>query len=115
MQNRGMDRRHCRNKNILMPTDHYDVLALVALEPNVIQLVNATGVNKRTFRTKIGEPTRRTYRRQVEGHHRCILKGDAPTAPLSCKSFGFMAMASAPVVEPASSLVARARPATNFE
>ena len=24
-----------RNKNILIPTDHYDVLALVALAPNV--------------------------------------------------------------------------------
>ena len=41
-----------RNKNILIPTDHYDVLALVALEPNVIQFVNAKDVNKKTFRTK---------------------------------------------------------------
>ena len=41
-----------RNKNILIPTDHYDVLALVALEPNVIQFVNARDVNKRPFRTK---------------------------------------------------------------
>ena len=41
-----------RNKNILTPTDHYDVLALVALEPNVIQFVNARDVNKKTFRTK---------------------------------------------------------------
>jgi len=41
-----------RNKNILIPTDHYDVLALVALEPNVIQFVNARDVDKKTFRTK---------------------------------------------------------------
>ena len=41
-----------RNKNILIPTDHYDVLALVALEPNVIQFVNAKDVNKKTLRTK---------------------------------------------------------------
>ena len=41
-----------RNKNILIPTDHYDVLALVALEPNVIQFINAKGVNRKTFRTK---------------------------------------------------------------
>ena len=41
-----------RNKNILIPTDHYDVLDLVALEPNVIQVVNAKDLNKRTFRTK---------------------------------------------------------------
>ena len=41
-----------RNKNILIPTDHYDVLALVALEPNVIQFINAKDMNKKTFRTK---------------------------------------------------------------
>ena len=41
-----------RRKDILIPTDHYDVLALVALEPNVIQFVNAKDVNKKTFRTK---------------------------------------------------------------
>ena len=41
-----------RNKNILIPTDHYDVVALVALEPNVIQIVNARDVNKKTIRTK---------------------------------------------------------------
>ena len=41
-----------RRKDILVPTDHYDVLALVALEPNVTQLVNAKDVNKKTFRTK---------------------------------------------------------------
>ena len=41
-----------RNKNILIPTDHYDVLALVALEPNVIQFVDAKDVNKKTYRTK---------------------------------------------------------------
>ena len=41
-----------RTKNILIPTDQYDVLALVALEPNVIQCVNAKDVNKKTFRTK---------------------------------------------------------------
>ena len=39
-------------KDILIPTNHYDVLALVALEPNVIQFVNAKDVNKKTFRTK---------------------------------------------------------------
>ena len=42
-----------RRKDILIPTDHYDVLALVALEPNVIQFVNAKDVNKKTFRTKL--------------------------------------------------------------
>ena len=36
----------------LILADHYDVLALVALEPNVIQFVNAKDVNKKTFRTK---------------------------------------------------------------
>ena len=41
-----------RRKDILIPTDHYDVLALVALEPNVIQFVNAKDVNKKTYRTK---------------------------------------------------------------
>ena len=41
-----------RNKNILIPTDHYDVLVLMALEPNVIQLINAKDVNKKTYRTK---------------------------------------------------------------
>ena len=41
-----------RNKNILIPTDHYDVLALVALEPNVIQFVNARDANKKSIRTK---------------------------------------------------------------
>ena len=41
-----------RNKNILIPTGHYDVLALLALEPNVIQFVNVRDVNKKTFRTK---------------------------------------------------------------
>ena len=41
-----------RNKNILISTDHYDVLALVALEPNVIQFVNARDANKKTIRTK---------------------------------------------------------------
>ena len=47
-----MDRRACRNKNILIPTDHYDVLALVALEPNVIQFVSAKDLNKNPFLTK---------------------------------------------------------------
>ena len=42
-----------RRKDILIPTDHYDVLALVALEPNVIQFVNAKDVNKKTFRAKL--------------------------------------------------------------
>ena len=39
-------------KDILIPTNHYDVLALVALKPDVIQFVNAKDVNKKTFRTK---------------------------------------------------------------
>ena len=41
-----------RNKNILIPTDHYDFLALVALEPNLIQFINVKDVNKKTSRTK---------------------------------------------------------------
>ena len=41
-----------RHKEILIPTDHYDVLALVALGPDVIQFVNAKDVNKKTYRTK---------------------------------------------------------------
>ena len=41
-----------RNKNILIPTDHYDVLTLVALEPNLIQFINVKDVNKMTSRTK---------------------------------------------------------------
>ena len=41
-----------RNKNILIPTDHYDVLALVALEPNLIQFINVKDENKKTSRTK---------------------------------------------------------------
>ena len=40
------------SKDILIPTDHYDVLALVALEPNVTQFVDAKDVNKKTYRTK---------------------------------------------------------------
>ena len=36
-------------KDILIPTDHYDVSALVALEPDVIQFFNAKDVNKKTF------------------------------------------------------------------
>ena len=44
-------------------------------------------------------------------HHRCTLKNDAPTAPLSCKSSGFTAMANVPVVALTSSRVARAPPA----
>ena len=40
-----------RNTNILIPTDHYDVLALVALAPNVTQVVNAQDVNKWTVQT----------------------------------------------------------------
>ena len=39
-------------KDILILTDHYDVWALVALEPNVIQFVNARDANKKTIRTK---------------------------------------------------------------
>ena len=35
-----------------MATDHYDVLAVMALEPNVIQFVNAKDNNKKTYRTK---------------------------------------------------------------
>ena len=41
-----------RHKEILIPTDHYDVLALVALGPDVIQFVNAKDVNKETYRAK---------------------------------------------------------------
>ena len=41
-----------RHKEILIPTDHYDVLALVALGPDVIQFINAKDVNKKTYRTK---------------------------------------------------------------
>jgi len=41
-----------RHKEILIPTDHYDVLALVALGPDVIQFVHAKDVNKKTYRTK---------------------------------------------------------------
>ena len=41
-----------RHKEILTPTDHYDVLALVALGPDVIQFINAKDVNKKTYRTK---------------------------------------------------------------
>tara|TARA_B100000676_G_C17348993_1_gene469942 strand:- start:1 stop:201 length:201 start_codon:yes stop_codon:yes gene_type:complete len=40
-----------RNTNILIPTDHYDVSALVALAPNVTQVVNAQDVNKWTVQT----------------------------------------------------------------
>ena len=41
-----------RHKNILIPTDHYDVLALVALERDVITFVDAKDVNKKTYRAK---------------------------------------------------------------
>ena len=41
-----------RNKNILIPTDHYDVLTLVALEPSLIRFINVKDVNKKTIRTK---------------------------------------------------------------
>ena len=44
-----------RHKEILIPTDYYDVLALVALGSNAIQFVNAKDVNKKTYRTKPGE------------------------------------------------------------
>ena len=53
----------------------------------------------------------RTYKRHVGSHHRCTLKSDAPTEPLSCKSSGFTGMANAQVVALTSSLVARAHPA----
>ena len=36
----------------LILADHYDVLALVVLKPNVIQFVNGKDVNKKTYRTK---------------------------------------------------------------
>ena len=39
-----------RRKDILTATDHYDIF--VALEPNVIQFVDAKDVNKKTNRTK---------------------------------------------------------------
>ena len=48
----GYDLAINNNKNILIPTDQCDVLALVALEPNVIQFVNARDANKKTIRTK---------------------------------------------------------------
>ena len=41
-----------RRKDILIPTDYYDVLALGT---NAIQFVNAKDVNKKTYRTKPGE------------------------------------------------------------
>ena len=41
-----------RHKKNLIPTDHYDVLALAALGPDVIQFVNAKDVNKKTYRVK---------------------------------------------------------------
>ena len=41
-----------RREGILIPTDHYDVLAPVALEPNVVRLLNAKDGNKKTSRTK---------------------------------------------------------------
>ena len=49
-----------RRKDILIPTDYYDVLALVALEPNVIQFVNAKDVNKKTYRNKPNSLSDRT-------------------------------------------------------
>ena len=41
-----------RHKKILIPTDHYDVLALVALGRDVITFVDAKDVNKKTYRAK---------------------------------------------------------------
>ena len=41
-----------RRKEILTPIDHYDVLALVALGPDVITFVDAKNVNKKTYRAK---------------------------------------------------------------
>ena len=41
-----------RHKEILIPKDHYDVLALVALGPNFIRFINAEDVNKKSYRIK---------------------------------------------------------------
>ena len=39
-------------KEILTPSDHYDVLALVGLGSDVITFVDAKNVNKKTYRAK---------------------------------------------------------------
>lgn len=41
-----------RYKQIGPPTDHYDVLALVCLDPDVIQFILAKDVNKKTYQAK---------------------------------------------------------------
>ena len=41
-----------RHKEILIPKDHYDVLALVALGPDLIRFINAEDVNKKSYRIK---------------------------------------------------------------
>lgn len=49
-----------RHKEILIPTDQYDVLALVALGPDAIQFVDAEDVNKKTYRAKVEKLNDRT-------------------------------------------------------
>ena len=39
-------------KNILTESDHYDVLALVALGPNFIHFINAEDVNTKSYKIK---------------------------------------------------------------
>ena len=41
-----------RHKEILIPKDHYDVLALVALGPNFIRFIKAEDVHKKSYRIK---------------------------------------------------------------
>ena len=50
-----------RRKDILIPTDHYDVLALVALEPNVIQFVNANAAFERALNGRCFCPPGKHY------------------------------------------------------
>ena len=42
----------CYHKKILIPKDQYEVLALVALDPNMIQFVYANDVNEKIYRIK---------------------------------------------------------------
>ena len=49
-----------RHKEILIPTDHYDVLALVALGPDAITFLYASDVTKKTFRIRPGDIHDRT-------------------------------------------------------
>tara|TARA_R100001594_G_scaffold33615_1_gene62358 strand:+ start:1801 stop:2211 length:411 start_codon:yes stop_codon:yes gene_type:complete len=39
-----------RHKQIGIPTDHYDILALVALDVDLISFIKASDVNKKTYR-----------------------------------------------------------------